>query len=109
MNGQSMLAHINMRSWGSDRTAHHWLRLQAVTELKRLTSMTVGAAGAASQGALNRQQMADLLNYASGAATQAWPAPCCGMQRVCRIVAHGDAVSGSLPAVVPAGSALLTC
>ena len=43
--------------------------LQAAMELQRLVSNTLGAAGSASQGALNRQQMADLLQYASGAGT----------------------------------------
>lgn len=42
---------------------------QATAELKRLTSLTIGAAGAASQGALNRQQAADLLSYSAGASS----------------------------------------
>ena len=50
---------------------------QAAAELKRLTSLTIGAAGAASQGALNRQQAADLLSFSAGACHQPTPAILC--------------------------------
>ncbi|KAK9908181.1 hypothetical protein WJX75_003830 [Coccomyxa subellipsoidea] len=39
---------------------------QAIGELKRLSNRTVSAAGVASQGSLNRQQMVELLQFATG-------------------------------------------
>jgi hypothetical protein len=43
-----------------------WPAAQAASELKRLASRTVSIAGAATQGSLNRQQMVELLQYATG-------------------------------------------
>ena len=42
------------------------LSAQAIGELKRLSNRTVSAAGVASQGSLNRQQMVELLQFATG-------------------------------------------
>ncbi|EIE21344.1 hypothetical protein COCSUDRAFT_66840 [Coccomyxa subellipsoidea C-169] len=39
---------------------------QALSDLKRLSNRTVSAAGVASQGSLNRQQMVELLQFATG-------------------------------------------
>ncbi|CAL8463204.1 g2738 [Coccomyxa elongata] len=44
---------------------------QAVNELKRLSNRTVKEAGVASQGSLNRQQMVELLQFATGVLEQA--------------------------------------
>jgi len=42
---------------------------QAAAELRKLATRTAGAVGAASQSAVTRQQMGELLHYASGASS----------------------------------------
>jgi len=58
-----------VRAWRPH--AHARAGAQAACELRKLATRTAGAVGAAAQSGVARQQMGELLHYASGAATRA--------------------------------------
>lgn len=59
------------RLFDSLRLSNLVAALQAASELRKLATRTAGAVGAAAQSAVTRQQMGELLHFASGARARA--------------------------------------
>ncbi len=57
--------------------AHARTAAQAASELRKLATRTAGAVGAAAQSGVARQQMGELLHYASGAGRARGCCACC--------------------------------